>query len=449
MAASINDKFTEATNGSRPVPTTLTALLPSGASPGTATCGALTGWATATAVHFIIYTVDVNGRKVSGSQTDWKGVVSGSTITGLVLKAGTNNGYSIGAVVEAAPTAAWADDVTEGIMVEHNQNGTHNAVTAASVTATGTVQGATLIATGDIQHRSVSLETIRSHLAKDFVQSGCVWTGDSYGSTRAASMTAGVVYIGGKRVAVSSVSARTFTASKDTYIDVGNTGTLTYTEVSNNAASPSLAANSIRLGTVVTAAGSIAAATSIGQGLFTNTAPVISSQVFKGFDSLGNKIYPKGPSSPIIGQNPCMFSVYLAANQTGVGDATFTKVAWNTKRYDVGLNFDATTNRRFTAPVAGFYQLFAYLSFTYSGGAVGVSCITAMYVNGAEVRRADTNSTSAGVNSVMSAQLSEVLQLAAGDYVEIYGYSDVTSGTVNIIGGAIAARFTGYLLSAS
>lgn len=125
MAADINDKFTEATNGSRPVATTLTAILPSGSSPGTATCGALTGWPTATAVHFIIYTVDVNGRKVSGSQTDWKGIVSGSTITGLVLKAGTNNGYSIGAVVEAAPTAAWADDVTEGIAVEHNQDGTH------------------------------------------------------------------------------------------------------------------------------------------------------------------------------------------------------------------------------------------------------------------------------------------------------------------------------------
>lgn len=125
MAADINDKFTEATNGSRPVATTLTAILPSGASPGTATCGALTGWPTATAVHFVIYTVDVNGRKVSGSQTDWKGIVSGSTLTGLVLKAGTNNGYSIGAVVEAAPTAAWADDVTEGIMVGHTQLGHH------------------------------------------------------------------------------------------------------------------------------------------------------------------------------------------------------------------------------------------------------------------------------------------------------------------------------------
>lgn len=138
MAASINDKFTETTNGSRPVPTTLTAILGSGASPGTATCGALTGWPTATAVHFIIYNIDVNGKKVTGSQTDWKGIVSGNTLTGLTLKAGTNNGYSIGAVVEAAPTAAWADDLTEGLLLEHNQDGTHAAITATSV-ATDTI----------------------------------------------------------------------------------------------------------------------------------------------------------------------------------------------------------------------------------------------------------------------------------------------------------------------
>lgn len=148
MAASINDKFTEATNGSRPVPTTLTALLPSGASPGTATCGALTGWPTATAVHFIIYTIDVNGNKVSGSQTDWKGIVSGSTITGLVLKAGTNNGYSIGAVVEAAPTAAWADDLTEGIAVSLDQDGTlkAGAVDVAAVIADAIITNAKMVA---------------------------------------------------------------------------------------------------------------------------------------------------------------------------------------------------------------------------------------------------------------------------------------------------------------
>lgn len=159
MAADINDKFTETTNGTRPVPTTLTAILSSGASPGTATVGALTGWPTATAVHFIIYTTDVNGAKVAGSQTDWKGIVSGSTLTNLTLKAGTNSGYSVGAVVEAAPTAAWADDLTEGIRVEHNQDGTHADITADSITinSSGSVDFSNApLATADLADAAVT-----------------------------------------------------------------------------------------------------------------------------------------------------------------------------------------------------------------------------------------------------------------------------------------------------
>jgi hypothetical protein len=123
MAASINDKITKASSGSRPSATTLTATRAVSAS--SISCGALTGWPTDTAVHFIIYTVDVNGNKVAGSQTDWKGVVSGTTITNLVLRAGTDSGNSIGAIVEASPTAAWADDTATQILVEHNQDGTH------------------------------------------------------------------------------------------------------------------------------------------------------------------------------------------------------------------------------------------------------------------------------------------------------------------------------------
>lgn len=318
MAASINDKFTEATNGSRPVPTTLTAILASGASPGTATCGALTGWATATAVHFIIYTVDVNGRKVSGSQTDWKGVVSGSTITGLVLKAGTNNGYAIGAIVEAAPTAAWADDVTEGIMVEHKQTGAHATVTADSVASAGAVSGTTISGTainssGDMQLRSTSLEAVHGEWLRDYVASGGVWSGDSYGSTRAASMTAAVVYIAGRRVSVTAVTARTFTASKDTYMDVDNTGTITYTEVANNAASPALSAGNLRLGVIITAAGSIANVGSVNQGQEDKLLPIASSTPYQVTDSLGNMICNRDPFSKIVGYRQITTSPTAAA----------------------------------------------------------------------------------------------------------------------------------------
>jgi hypothetical protein len=129
----------------------LTATLASGSSPGTATCAALTGWPTTTAVYFCIYTTDTSGNKVAGSQTDWVGVVSGSTITSLALKAGTNVGYSVGAIVEASPVASWADALVSGLLVEHNQNGTHGAVTATSVTSSaGVTIGGNLSVTGTL-----------------------------------------------------------------------------------------------------------------------------------------------------------------------------------------------------------------------------------------------------------------------------------------------------------
>lgn len=136
MAAGISDHFTNGSNGTRPTPTTLTAIRAIGAS--SISVGALTGWPTATAVHFIIYTTDTSNKKVAGSQIDCKGIVSGTTITNIVYKAGNDAGNAIGAIVEAAPTAAWADDVVAGITAHANQDG--SLIPAAVQTALG--QGA-------------------------------------------------------------------------------------------------------------------------------------------------------------------------------------------------------------------------------------------------------------------------------------------------------------------
>lgn len=133
----------------------------------------------------------------------------------------------------------------------------------------------------------------------DFVASGGVITGDSLGVNRNASMTAVVVYINGRRISVGAVTARTYTASKDTYVDVldnlDGTGTLVYTEVANNAASPALAANSIRIGIVVTGATTIAAAASINQGQVDRILPIASSIPYSVTDSLGNLICGRDP----------------------------------------------------------------------------------------------------------------------------------------------------------
>lgn len=135
----------------------------------------------------------------------------------------------------------------------------------------------------------------------DHVVSGCVWSGDSYGSTRAASMTAGVVCINGVFISVAAVSARTFTASRDVYVDIDSTGTLVYTDNTTNAASPALAANSIRIAIIVVGASSIANAAAVNQGEETKVLPIASSIPYQVTDSLGNLICPRDPLRKVLG----------------------------------------------------------------------------------------------------------------------------------------------------
>lgn len=137
------------------------------------------------------------------------------------------------------------------------------------------------------------------------VRSTGVWSGDSVGVNRNASMTAATIYINGRRIPIAAVTARTFTASKDTYVDVldnlDGTGTLVYTEVTNNAASPALAANSIRVAIIVTGATTIAAAGSVNQGQETMILPIASSVPYAVTDSLGNVICPRDPNKRTLG----------------------------------------------------------------------------------------------------------------------------------------------------
>ena len=105
-----------------------------------------------------------------------------------------------------------------------------------------------------------------------YVVSGCVWTADSPASTLNGSMTAGTVCIGGVLVTVNSISAHAFTASQDTYVDVGASGTVAFTGVANNTTSPALASsgtllNTVRLAIVISTGSALTStAVSINQG---------------------------------------------------------------------------------------------------------------------------------------------------------------------------------------
>ncbi len=98
-----------------------------------------------------------------------------------------------------------------------------------------------------------------SDLFGDFVASGLtVPTSASLSSTT----TAGVAYVSGARV-VLAATARTYTASKDTYVDLTAAGAYTYTEVANAAAAPTQAANTLRLAKVVTSTTAVTSVTDL------------------------------------------------------------------------------------------------------------------------------------------------------------------------------------------
>lgn len=293
-----------------------------------------------------------------------------------------------------------------------------------------------------IKLRSVELETIRSETEFSHVASGLVWSGDAYGSTRVASMTSGVAYIGGRRFAISAVTSRTFTASKDTYIDIDSSGTLVYTEVSNNAASPALAAGSIRIGIIVTGASNIAASTSISQGGYANILPVISAHTLKGSDTLGNVIYPKGPASTSLMQVPYKFEVRRdAALSTSTG---YTAIPFDAKNFDTGNNVDVVTNKgRFTAPVAGYY---CFVGAVLSAVTNGDHVYGGLMKNGAEYRRYYELNWSATSNETIG--WTAFVRLSAGDYVE-FAHAGGAARTILVGSGGIYCYFSGYLQSAS
>lgn len=172
------------------------------------------------------------------------------------------------------------------------------------------------LANGSNDTATNSMSTFRSEALFDFVATACVWSGDAYASTKNGSQTSGVVYISGVRLPVSSVTARTFTASKDTYIDINGSGVQVYTEVTNNAASPVLAAGSLRLAIIITGASNIANAASINQGQETIILPIASSNAYAVTDSLGNLICPRDSTRKILGYR----QIISAATGTTIAD---------------------------------------------------------------------------------------------------------------------------------
>ena len=95
------------------------------------------GLPTDTAVMITINRVDANGDATNNYE-GVIGVVSGNNITDCVRGAeGTAQGWTAGTVVEILHTAKNLNDLVDGLLVEHNQDGTHKSALVTTLKSTG------------------------------------------------------------------------------------------------------------------------------------------------------------------------------------------------------------------------------------------------------------------------------------------------------------------------
>lgn len=243
------------------------------------------------------FTDPVTGETITviseATAVDFAGHVNGSNLIIDTIAPGyaDTRGSLVGDIVVLRPTTFYADTLANTLAQSHNDDGSFKADSIVS----------------EVPFADAVDPVLRmTEMFFDFVvPGGAILAGLGYGSTLTASLSSGVCYINGYRQLIAAVATRTYTASKDTYVDAlynaSGTATIVYTEVATDAASPALAANSIRLGIVVSAA-NIASLASINQGQENKLVPQVTATEFMTVtDSLGNLICPRDPLRRTLG----------------------------------------------------------------------------------------------------------------------------------------------------
>ena len=122
------------------------------------------------------------------------------------------------------------------------------------------------------------------------------------------------------------------------------------------------------------------------------------------------------------------FEAYLSSAQS-ISDASYAKVQCNTEVLDKDNCYDNSTNYRFTPTVAGKYCVYVSLTGKSGGDTQLTAMQPAIYKNGSVY---NDNVTQFYVNYIKQHTMfmSRIIDMnGSSDYVEFYGYVNVSSGT--------------------
>jgi hypothetical protein len=190
----------------------------------------------------------------------------------------------------------------------------------------------------------------------------------------------------------------TYTASKDTYVDISNAGVVTYIAVATGAAAPAITASSLRLEKVVTDGTEITSVVDLRRITI-------------------------GPSC----------SAYLSANQALAAGA-LTQIVFDTTKEDSYLQFNTATYR-FVPLREGTYSIVLRVNFLNTGHSIQKMQL-AIKKNGVIVGE-NTFTSTATVTSETTQTVSCLVRMnGSSDYLEGFALSNGnTADLVNIVSG--------------
>ena len=144
--------------------------------------------------------------------------------------------------------------------------------------------------------------------------------------------------------------------------------------------------------------------------------------------------------------NTPSFLATKPASQTSLTDNTVTKITFGTEIWDTDSAYDTSTSK-FTIPSGegGKYTIFAGVNMETGTANTGDTFDLMVYVNGSNYKEALLRFPG-NPGSRFDMKYSTIASLSAGDYVELYGRVDTTSGSWNMYSGSATAQFGAYKL---
>ena len=137
------------------------------------------------------------------------------------------------------------------------------------------------------------------------------------------------------------------------------------------------------------------------------------------------------------------FSAYASSNQS-ISNATWTAVQCNAEEFDLTSDFDTSTYR-FTPTVAGYYQVSAAVTFSYTAAA-DKAFLVYIAKNGSVAKYGNKGSSTGIVYPGASASCLVYLN-GTTDYINFYAYQN-TGGSATAVGLNTDTYFQAYLARA-